>query len=173
MKIAVIFSNGTEEIEGITAVDVFRRAGADCDIVSIDGDVLNCSRRIKVVADKLIGDVDLDNYDAIVIPGGMPGASNISNCEKVILALKKAINNGKVVGAICAAPAVVLASNNIIKDKKVTCYPAKDFIDMMGDNIYTGKGVEIDDNLITANGPESALEFALAICKKLDITPKF
>lgn len=173
MKIAVIFSNGTEEIEGITMVDVARRANAECDLISIDEKEITCSRGVKVVADKLIGEVDLDNYNAIVIPGGMPGATNISNCKAVVLALEKALKQDKVVGAICAAPAVVLARNNLIKDKKVTCYPAPDFIQILKDNNYTGKAVETDKNLITANGPESALDFAIMVCEKLGLNPKF
>ena len=173
MKIAVVFSNGTEEIEGITAVDVFRRAGAECDIVSINEKIVNCSRNVSVLADKLMDEVDFDCYDAIVIPGGMPGARNISNCKKVVDALKNALKCGKVVGAICAAPAVVLAENNLISGKRVTCYPAPDFINSLKDNIYTGKAVEEDGNLVTANGPESALEFAITLCKKLGVTPKF
>ncbi len=173
MKIAVIFSNGTEEIEGITMVDVARRAKLECDLISIDEKIVNCSRGVKVLADKLIGEVDLDDYNAIVIPGGMPGASNISNNQKVIFGLRNAIISNKVVGAICAAPAVVLARHNLIDNKRATCYPFKDFIDIMSATEYTGKSVEEDGNLITANGPESALEFAIKVCEKLGFTPKF
>lgn len=171
-KIAVIFSNGTEEIEGLTPVDVLRRAGAHCDIVSICGEYPVGSHQITVKADKLIEDTNLSEYDCIVIPGGMPGAKNISLCEKAISGIKKALQGNKIVGAICASPAVVLATHNLIGNKKVTCYPANDFVGALGDN-YTGSDVQVDGNLITANGPKSAMDFSLAICKALGLDAKF
>ncbi len=173
MKIAVIFSNGTEEIEGITMVDVARRASTICDLISIDQKEVLCSRGVKVLADKILGEVTLSDYDAIVIPGGMPGASNISKNETVVNALKTALSSNKVVGAICAAPAVVLGAHKLIDDRKVTCYPAPDFINMLSRSKYSGKDVEEDGNLVTANGPESALKFAIKVCEKLGLTPKF
>ena len=171
-KIAVLFSNGTEEIEGLTPVDVLRRAGAICDIVSISGEYPVGSHQITVKADKLIEETNLEDYDCIIIPGGMPGAKYISVCEKAICGIKNALQGNKVVGAICASPAVVLATHNLIGAKKVTCYPAKDFVDALGDN-YTGNSVEVDGNLVTANGPKSAMDFSLAICKALGLDAKF
>lgn len=172
MKVAVLIANGSEEIETITPVDVMRRAGISCETVSVSGKTVICSRGVSVVADKVIEEVSLDDYDGIVIPGGMPGATNIAGCEKAVEGVKKAIKQGKLIASICASPAVVLASNGLIENRKATCYPAKDFIDKLGES-YTGNSVEVDGNLITANGPESAMEFSLAICKSLGATPKF
>lgn len=172
MKIAVLIANGSEEIETITPVDIIRRTGATCETVSVNGKTLTCSRGVVIVADKLIEEVSLDDYDGIVIPGGMPGATNIAGCEKAIEGVRTAIKQGKVIASICASPAVVLASNGLIDKRKATCYPAKDFIDKLGES-YTGNSVEVDGNLITANGPESAMEFSLKICEKLNLKPKF
>ena len=172
-KIAVFFSNGTEEIEALSPVDVLRRAGAQCDIVSMSGEFPVGSHGITVKADKIIQDFNFSEYDAFIIPGGMPGATNIANDKKVIDCLRWAFDSGKIVAGICAAPAVVFGAKGLVKDKKVTCYPADQFIEMLKDLIYTGQDVEIDGNLITANGPKSALKFSLAICKSLDIEPKF
>ncbi len=172
-NIAVIFACGTEELEALTPVDVLIRAGVHCDIVSVSGEFPKGSHGITVKADKTVESVDFNDYDGIVIPGGMPGATNISKNAKVVLAIADMLKKGKLVASICASPAVVLAENNLIKGKKVTCYPAKDFIDALKDNDYTGTDVEVDKNLITANGPKSAFAFSIKICEFLGVTPKF
>ncbi|MBQ7236723.1 MAG: DJ-1/PfpI family protein [Clostridia bacterium] len=173
VKVAVLIANGTEEIEALTPVDVLRRAGVECDLVSVNGTYPIGSHGITVKEDKTIDDVDLLAYGAIVVPGGMPGATNIADNSKVINALKNAMQKNKVVAAICASPAVVLATSGFIDGKTATCYPAQAFIEMMSVTNYTGADVEVDGNVITANGPKSAMKFALAICQKLGVNPKF
>lgn len=170
-KIAVLFADGTEEIEGITPVDVLRRAGAECDIVSVGGEYITGSHGITIKADKLIDKIDMRFYDAVVIPGGMPGATNIAKCEKAIEFIKYLISKGKLISAICASPAVVLAQNDLLMATSATCFHADCFIGQLGNN-YTGKEVEVSDNYITADGPKSALKFALAIAKYLGLDPK-
>ena len=172
MKVAVFIANGSEEIEALTPVDVIRRTGIDCDLISVNEKVVTCSHNVLVTADKRIEEADLSMYDALVIPGGMPGATNIATCKKAVEGIRGAIENGKVVASICASPAVVLADNGLTEGYKTTCYPATQFIQSLGEN-YTGADVEIDRNLITANGPKSALKFSLAICEALNLTPKF
>ena len=172
MKIAVLFSLGTEEIEALTPVDILRRAGAEVDVVSVSGEYPKGSHDIIVKADKLIENVDLNEYDALVIPGGMPGAKIISENAIAISGIKQAIESKKLIAAICASPAVVLGEHGLIGENKATCYPADVFVNVLGKN-YTGANVEVCGNLITANGPKSAMEFSLAICKKLNLTPKF
>ena len=173
-KIALIFANGTEEIEALTPVDILRRCeDTVCDIISINGKTPTGSHGITVTADKLIEDFNIEDYDGIIIPGGMPGAINIANCPSVINGLKVAFKQNKVVASICASPAVVLAENNLINGKKATCYPLEKFTSVLEKNcIYTGAGVEVDGNLITSNGIVSAFEFSVAICKILGLTPK-
>ncbi len=171
-KIAVIFADGMEEIEALTPVDVLRRANVLVDTVSVKDITVTGSHGIKVLADKTLDQVDFSEYDGIVIPGGMPGATNIADAKKVVEALKEFKQSGKLVSAICASPAVVLASNGIIGEEKATCYPAQAFVSALGDN-YTGAEVEVFANLITANGPKSAMKFAFAICEYLGVTPKF
>ncbi len=172
MKVAVLFANGTEEIEAITPVDVLRRSKAVCDIISVSGAYPVGSHGITVKADNIIENVDMDDYDAIVIPGGMPGATNISNNELAVKGIKEAVKNGKTVCAICAAPAVVLAEHGLVDGKKVTCFPADEFIKSVAACAdFVCDDVVVDGNIITANGPKSALKFALEICKKLNLTP--
>ena len=170
-KIAVLFAFGTEEIEGITPVDILRRAGAECDIVSVSGKTIVGSHGIQIIADKLIEDIDADDYDGVVIAGGMPGATNVSNNQKAVEFIKKLNKSGKLVSAICASPAVVLASHGLINGK-ATCYPAPQFIELLGDN-YANIDVVRTDNVITANGPKSALKFALEIVKYLKLNIEF
>lgn len=167
-KVAVIFAFGMEEIEAITPVDVLRRGGAEVNTIAVGGEYVIGSHGIKIFADKTVEETNFDIYDGIIIPGGMPGATNIACNKKVVCALKDFIDKGKVVGAICASPAVVLGANGLIKDKKATCYPMEDFIKVI-ENSYTGSEVEIDGNLVTANGPKSALKFANALCEKLNL----
>lgn len=172
MKIAVLFANGTEEIEALTPVDVLRRAGVSCDLVSVSGSFPVGSHEITVKADKTIEEVNLLDYDGVVIPGGMPGAVNISNCKKAIDGIKGLLDSGKLVSAICASPAVVLADNGLLTAEKATCYPAPQFINSLKEK-YTGEAVEVDNNVITANGPKSAMAFSLAICESLGVKAKF
>ena len=105
-KIAVLFSNGTEEIEALTPVDVLRRAGVECDIVSVCGEFPKGSHGITVKADKLIEEIHINDYDGIVIPGGLPGAQIIADNDNALKMIKTAVADGKMVAAICAAPAL-------------------------------------------------------------------
>lgn len=171
-KIAVLFADGTEEIEALTPVDVLRRTGAVCDIVSIGGEFLTGSHNIVVKSDTMIEQVKANDYDAVIIPGGMPGAINIAQNSYAIEFIKEIIKQQKLVASICASPSVVLAQNNMLENKNATCYPAPNFISLMGKN-YTGKDVEIDENLITADGPKSAFKFSLEIVKYLGLSIKF
>ena len=172
-KIAVLIANGSEEIETLTPLDIFRRCeNAVCDLISVSGKTPTCSHGVCVCADKEIEKVNLCDYDAVVIPGGMPGATNIANNERVISALKDLRENKKLIASICASPAVVLAKNGLLGGQKATWYPAPAFIELVGEN-YTGSDVEVGDNLITANGPKSAMQFSLEICKALGLKPKF
>ncbi len=171
-KALVLIADGSEEIETLTPVDVLRRASVEVDLTSISQSLtVTCSRGVKVVADKLLNDIDFNDYDCIVVPGGMPGATNIANCKDVIEGLKNTIQNGKIVASICASPAVVLGANGLIKGRKATCFPADEFIDILKEN-YTGDEVTVDGNLITANGPKSALDFSLEICRALKVEPR-
>lgn len=171
-KVVVILADGMEELEALTPVDVLRRAGVSVDTVSIKEQVVTSSHGVRVVADRMLIESNLEDYDCIILPGGMPGAKNITENVVVVSAVKNALQTQKLVCAICASPAVILASHGLLDGYTATCYPADEFIKSMG-SAYVNKGVEVCKNLITANGPKSAFEFALEICKALNVTPKF
>ena len=173
-SIAVLISDGSEEIEALTPVDVLRRAGVNVKLISVCNEKITGSHKIAITADGVIDKEDLSIYDGIVIPGGMPGAKIISENAIAVNAISNAVKSGKLVAAICAAPAVVLAAHGLIKNKKVTCYPASAFIEEIEKTAtYTGNNTEKDCNVITANGPKSAMEFSFEICKFLGVEPKF
>lgn len=172
IKVAVFFADGTEELEALTPVDLLRRVGASVDIVSVGDEFLTGSHGIIIKADKTIDKAIDCDYDALVIPGGMPGATNIAKNLSAMRMIENAVANKKLIASICASPAVVLASNNLLNGKKATCYPAIEFIKMMGEN-YLESDVVVSENLITANGPKSAFKFALEIISYLGLKTNF
>ncbi len=172
-NLAVIFADGTEEIEALSVVDVLRRSKISCDIISIS-ETLTCigSHGIKVISDKIVSETDFSEYDGIVIPGGLTGAEYISKCKKVNETLIEFNKKNKLIASICASPALVLSPLKLTDGKNVTCYPANEFIETLNNANYTGNNVEIDGNLITANGPKSAIDFAIKICEYFNIQAK-
>lgn len=160
-KIAVQLAEGFEEIEAVSIIDVLRRAEFEVIATSIGNNIeVNGAHNIKVIADQLFNEVDFSAIDMIVLPGGIPGAINLKDhtgLQKQILDFHK---NGKLLGAICAAP-LVFGNLGILKSRKATCYPGFEE-QLLGANI-SEKGVEIDGNIITGKGAGVAIEFALKI----------
>jgi len=166
-KIAVLLATGFEEIEALSVVDVLRRAGFSCDIVSVMDEIeVTSSHGITIKADKFFDD-DMLIYDMIVLPGGMPGAEYLANDNRVIKLLQ-AFNqdNEKYIAAICAAP-MALAKANITKGKRVTSFPDEKFSSLFADANYLDELVVVDDNLITSRGPATTLLFAYTLVEVL------
>lgn len=161
-KVATILANGFEEIEALTIVDVLRRAGFDCDTIGFEESVTG-SHQIIVEVDRLWNG-DLSDYDAIFLPGGMPGAANLRDYEELIAALQAERNNGKTISAICAAP-IVLARAGLLKGKNYTCYDG--FEQEIQDGHYLKETVVKDGNLLTSRGPSTALALAYALVDHL------
>ncbi len=162
MKQSFIFlADGFEEIEALTVVDVMRRAGMNVKTVSITtkSEVIG-AHGIPVTADSLINDIDASQAEWLICPGGMPGSSNLAECQALNEMLCNHAKQGKI-AAICAAPAVVLAPLGLLDGKKATCYPG--FEKYCQNAIMQDTPVVALDNIITANGPAAALRFALAI----------
>lgn len=163
-KVLVFLAEGFEEIEALSVVDVLRRADIKCDMCALQGEYVKGAHDIVVKSDKNILDEDLYSYDAIVLPGGMPGALNLKDNLRVIELVKEFYANGKIVAAICAAP-IVLHEADIINGRNVTSYPG--FNEKMGNCIYKEEEVVTDFNIITSRGPATALSFAYEILNKL------
>lgn len=164
-KVAVLLAEGFEEIEALTVVDVLRRANIQCDMVSINKKDVIGAHNIKVSADILIDEVK--DIDMVVLPGGMPGATNLRDNKKVIRLIQELIKDNKKVGAICAAP-IVLAKAGVIEGEDITSYPGFEE-ELKGAN-YKEDAVVVSNNIITSRGPATALEFAYTIVKELNPT---
>lgn len=159
-KVAVLLADGFEEIEALTVVDVLRRAGITCDMVSISDEFVRGTHNIVVKADKVFNE-DINEYDMIVLPGGLPGAENLAKSEKVIKAIKEFDKDeNKFVSAICASPAMVLPVSGIEEDRYVTSYPDDEYEKMLEKSNYVDELVVVDGNLITSRGPATTLLFA-------------
>ena len=163
-KVAVLLADGFEEIEALTVVDILRRAEVQCDMVSIGEINVIGGHNIKVTADMRI-DEDLSSYDMVVLPGGIPGATNLQANTKVIELVRNFYSNNKFVAAICAAP-IVLKTAGIIEGKNITSYPGYEDELEGGNNIDT-ENVVVDGNIITSRGPATSMLFAYKILEVL------
>jgi 4-methyl-5(b-hydroxyethyl)-thiazole monophosphate biosynthesis len=164
-SVLVVLADGFEEIEAITPIDLLRRAGIEVIVAGVGKREITGSHDITIETDVL-----LEQYqglpDAVVLPGGMPGAANLRKSEALSDILQKMKKNGKWIGAICAAPAVVLAPQGILDGKKATCFPG--YEDQFGGKIiFSEERVVRDGGVITSRGPGSAAEFSLELVAQL------
>lgn len=156
----MFLADGFEETEALATLDVLRRAEIDVKTVGVTGDTVIGSHAIPVIADIGVEDVSLDNIDGVVLPGGMPGTTNLQNNQIVLDCVVSAYNGNKPVCAICAAPSV-LGSLGILDGKNATCFPG--FEDkLLGANV-SSDGVVADGNVVTAKGAGVSLEFGFKI----------
>lgn len=165
MKNSVIFlANGFEEIEALTVVDILRRANLKCDMCSIEDTYVTGSHGITVKADLIISDINSEDYNCLILPGGMPGAKNLKENIEIIDLVKSFNKTGKLVAAICAAP-IVLKAADIIEGRKITSFPGVK--SQLTGCDYQEEIVIQQDNLITSRGPATAIQFALQLVKNL------
>jgi len=158
----VFLADGFEEVEAMTCIDVMRRAGMPVVTVSINEDLaVTGAHGVMVIADSLFDDNEYADHDWMVLPGGMPGATNLASHEelcRVLLAHNRIEGH---VGAICASPAVVLAPLGILNDRHAVCYPG---MEAPVEGVEWGdEPVAVDGNVVTGNGPAAASAFALAM----------
>ncbi len=160
-KILVPIADGTEMVEALSIVDVFRRAGADVDLASVGEKMTTSSHNVKIEADKLIDECVDEDYDLVAVPGGIPGSENLKNSETLVKILQKQNDDNKLYGAICAAPAVVLGHHGLLEGKKATCHPL--FIAGLSSDELAEVNVVQDQNCVTSRGAGTAMEFALEL----------
>lgn len=165
-KALVFLASGFEEIEALTVVDVLRRAGVDVTVAGLTPNVTEGKHGVKIVPDKSIDDVKVEDFDAVVVPGGNPGYKNLRKDPRVIAMVKKAFNSNKLVAAICAGP-TVLSDAGILEGKACTVYPGMDKELEAGGGKPKHDIVVVDGNVITSRGPATALPFALKLAEKL------
>jgi 4-methyl-5(b-hydroxyethyl)-thiazole monophosphate biosynthesis len=171
-KAVVFLAEGFEEVEAVTPVDYLRRAGVEAVMVSAGrGEVVTGSHGIPVKAGAALGDLVKQGrlapafWDAVVLPGGLPGADNLAASAEIGAFIKEMAAAGKWVCAICASPAVVLAPLGVLEGKKFTCYPGME--KAVSGARWSGDRVVIDGNIITSRGAGTAGDFAAAVIGKL------
>jgi len=161
-KAAILLAEGFEEIEALTVVDVLRRCNVKIDVVGVSGDVIEGAHGIRVIPDTGIGDIKIENYDALILPGGNPGYKNLRSNERVIAMVKSAFEKDKIIAAICAAPAV-LADAGILKGKRATIYPGMEDEIVKAGAEFSENLVVVDENIVTSRGPATTILFALKL----------
>ena len=162
--IFVFLAEGFEEIEALTPVDVLRRAGLSVQTVSVmDEQVVAGAHGVPVLADKMFAEINPEDAEMILLPGGLPGATNLDAHEGLNRMILDFAAAEKSLAAICAAP-LVLGNRGLLQGKKATCYPG--FETYLQGAEYTAALVEKDGNIITGKGPGAAMEFAFAIVEK-------
>ena len=165
-KIAVFLAEGFEEAEAIIPIDIARRAGIEVTTLSISDNIyVTGSHNIEIKADALLSDADPSGYDMLMLPGGMPGTTNLENSEEVKAALLEAEKDGRYLAAICAAPRL-LGKLRILDGKKATVFPGNDEY-MKGCEYDRRAKAVYDGKVITARGMGCAVEFGREIVSAL------
>lgn len=164
-KVCVIVGEGFEEVEALTVVDILRRNDIDVELVSITKDlIVTGAHNIKVFADQLFEDINFDEVEMIVLPGGMPGTENLRNHTGLKGRLILFATFKKKIAAICAAPSI-LGRVGILQGRKAVCFPGYED-DLLGAEIVD-EPVVIDHNIITSRSMETSLMFANSIVEEL------
>jgi DJ-1 family protein len=161
MKALLFLAEGFEEIEAISTVDILRRGGVRVETVSITKEKeVKGAHHIPVVADCLLEEINTETADMLILPGGLPGSTNLNAHEGLKKSLTAHYNNGKYIAAICAAP-LVFGELGLLQGKKAVCYPGIE-PQLIGATIVDTPVVQ-DGNIITGKGPGLAFHFGLKL----------
>nr|WP_059390483.1 DJ-1 family glyoxalase III [Pseudomonas toyotomiensis] len=162
----IAVADGVEDLECVTLIDVLRRADIEVLVASIEERrMITCTRGTRLTADVMLVDVLAQDFDLIVLPGGMPGAQHLADFEPLAERVRKQAKAGELFAAICAAPALALQSYGVLRQRRMTCYPA--FSDRLSGCTFVDEAVVVDGNCITSQGPGTALAFALTLVEQL------
>lgn len=165
IKAGIFLADGFEEVEGLTVVDLLRRAGIEVETLSIMGrELVESSHKVTVKADRLAEEAEYDAFSILVLPGGMPGTLNLGASKLVQEKLQKFAEEGKWLGAICAAPSV-LGEAGLLKGKEAVCYPG--FEEKLLEAKVCFDPVKVDGKVITSRGMGTAIDFGLTIIAQL------
>ena len=162
----VPLATGFEDIEAITVIDVLRRGGVETVSASVSDSLeVQSNHGVRIKADALFADVADRDFDAIVLPGGMPGVDNLKACRPLIAKLSAQIGSGRLACAICAAPTIFCSEGMLDRSVHVTCYPS---CSVNLDRPCSNVPVVADGNIITGQAPGSAMLFSLVVLKHLE-----
>jgi 4-methyl-5(b-hydroxyethyl)-thiazole monophosphate biosynthesis len=163
-KVVILLADGFEELEAVAIIDVLRRAEIEIVSAGLHEGTVSSARNVNIIPDTSIDAISADDFEMLVLPGGIPGSDNLNADERVRKLIQDFNTKGKITGAICAAP-YVLANAGILDGKRATSYPT--FKDRLGSAVYEEKTVVEDGNVLTSRGPGTALCFGLAIVERL------
>ena len=164
-KVYVFLADGFEDIEALTVVDLMRRTEITVEMISIkDTKEVVTAHGIHILADRVFAEVDFSDADMLVLPGGMPGTTNLGAYEPLTNLLKAFYEKGGKIAAICAAPSV-FAQLGLLEGKKATAYPC--FMDQLAGAQAVEEKVVKDGNVTTSRGPGTAMDFALSLIEEL------
>lgn len=158
----VLLADGFEEVEALTPVDLLRRAGAEVQTVGITGKTVKGARGIPVVADILPEEVEWEETEMVVLPGGMPGTMNLNNSPFVHDIVEFCAKTDRYLAAICAAPSIILGGMDLLNGRRAICYPGME--DGMTGAEVVHQNCCIDERIITGRAAGAAVDFSLALC---------
>ncbi|ODU40594.1 MAG: 4-methyl-5(B-hydroxyethyl)-thiazole monophosphate biosynthesis protein [Thiobacillus sp. SCN 63-374] len=163
-RVLVPLADGCEELEAVTIIDLLRRAGIEVVSAGLKPGVVKASRGVQLVPDLTLDSALQDDYDMVVLPGGMPGAAHLKADPRILRLLKDMAAAGKYTAAICAAP-MVLAEAGVLEGRQATSYPG--FLDGLPGVTVSAAAVVRDGKVLTSRGPGTAMDFALALIETL------
>jgi 4-methyl-5(b-hydroxyethyl)-thiazole monophosphate biosynthesis len=164
-KVYVFLADGYQLVEALTVVDMLRRVNIDVYTVSIqESKMVESSNKVLVQSDFIFDEIDFKDADALILPGGCPGTDNLRACEKLRTILKKHNDQGKLIGAICAAPSI-LGQLGMLNGKRACCHPGCEN-DLVGAKVSENE-TETDGNIITSRAMGTSIPFSCAIIDKI------
>lgn len=165
-RVLIPLAQGCEDLESVTLIDLLRRASINVTTASLDSKPVTCARGTVIIADTTLDSVLNNDFDLLVLPGGLPGADNLNADPRVHQIIERLAKENKYIGAICAAPKV-LVENGLLDGKKATAYP--NCLSAMDTSKVelTDAAVQIDGKVITSKGPGTAMDFALTLIEIL------
>jgi len=165
--VLIPLADGCEELEAVTLIDLLRRADITVITASLaENTLITASRGVRLMADTTIENVIYDDFDMIILPGGMPGTTHLNEDIHIQALIKRLYQSDKAIAALCAAP-LVLANMELLNNKKATCYPGVLNAHEWPEIKLCDDAVVIDGNILTSRGPGTAMDFALAIIEYL------
>lgn len=167
MRAVLLLAPGFEEVEAVTPIDFLRRADIEVTVLSVKAEgglEVSSARQLRLLADQEIGNYT-DTPEALVLPGGMPGAKNLSESREVAGLIQRVQEAGGIIAAICASPALVLAPLGLLEGKRFTCFPG--FEASVSGASFKLDPVVVDGKLITSRAPGTAAAFSLEIINQL------
>jgi 4-methyl-5(b-hydroxyethyl)-thiazole monophosphate biosynthesis len=166
-RVLIPLAPGCEELEAVTLIDLLRRAGIEVVTASLEPGPVHCSRGTRLLADLTLDEVLGDDFDMIVLPGGLPGSTNLDADARVHRLLARHQAEDRFIAAICAAPKV-LANAGLLQGKSATAYPGSLQMSDFPEVTLLTAPVVVDGKTITARGPGTAMDFALQLIESLE-----